>query len=352
MLAESGLMLLPGCSSWSWNFENPKAMNKLARLLVISSLILVAGCDQGEDSPQQVEVLDTGASTATETTVQSAPAATTPSSESQSAATSESVVSGQYLLQVGQGVISLEAKESSRQAILGDMAGQLGFELRNPQGLDALISVRLENSPMNSVLESLLAGVPYSARYREDFGNQGFRIAGVVVGEETALLSAVGADETVSEPSIALAASGIPMPPVKGEIYFGSEPDDVELAQRLQFGSSEDRAIAVSELMMDPTGFNAAYLTFLRDPDPEVRLAVLELIEAEENFVAKQMVVASLSDTNKDIVMYALEIVDSMGDFSLVPQIEALYNHYDPEVREYAREIRESLTAGYFEPDE
>ena len=205
---------------------------------------------------------------------------------------------------------------------------------------------------MYQLLDTLMNGVAYSSRFADGRRENGFRINGITVGEGTALLEAVGAQETASEPSITLAASGIPMPPAKGEIYFGSEADEVELAQRLQFGPPEERAIAVSELMMDPTGFNAAYLTFLRDPDPEVRLAVLELIEAEDNFVAKQMIVASLSDTSRDIVMYALEIVDSLGDFSLVPQVEALYNHYDAEVREYAREVRESLTAGYFEPDE
>ena len=319
---------------------------------IVISLLLLAGCGQDDSSPQQVEVLDTGGSNQGQAPQQSATVAETSVAESQPASPASSVASGQYQLQIGQGVVSIRAIEASRQVILGDMASQLGFELRNPRGLDALVTVDLENSPVNSALRSLLAGVSFSARYRENADEQGFRIAGVTVGEEAALLSAVGAQQTASEPSIALAASGIPMPPIKGEIYFGSEPDEVELAQRLQFGSTEDRAIAVSELMMDPTGFNAAYLTYLRDPDPEVRLAVLELVEAEENFVAKQMVVASLSDTNKDIVMYALEIVDALGDFSLVPQIESLFNHYDPEVREYAREVRESLTAGYFEPDE
>ncbi len=331
-------------------------MLKRSLITGLAAGLLLAGCDQGQDTPQQVEVLDTSTS-ATASAPEApapAPAAGAPATDTgaSTAAAPVAVGSGQYTLKVGDGVITLEAVEASRQAILGDMAAQIGFDMRNPQGRDVLVTVELDGSTMHEALDSLMEGAAYSARWRDRPGEQGFRIAGITVGEETALLSALGAEETASEPSIAMAAGGIPLPPAKGEIYFGSEPDEVELAQRLQFGPPEERAIAVSELMMDPTGFNAAYLTFLRDPDPEVRLAVLELIEAEDNFVAKQMVVASLSDTSRDIVMYALEIVDSLGDFSLVPQVEALYNHYDPEVREYAREVRESLTAGYFEPDE
>lgn len=326
--------------------------NTVFSILSCLSLLVLSACEQKPEAPQQVEVLSTSEPSTVETPSAEAVAQVAPAAPAPQPSTSRQLEPGQYVLQLGQGLVTLRASEASRQTILADMAGQIGFELRNPQGLDALVSVEVEDGSIYQLLDGLMDGVAYSPRFGDRLRDNGFRLTGITVGEGSALLEAVGAEETASEPSIALAASGIPMPPAKGEIYFGSEPDEVELAQRLQFGPAEERAIAVSELMMDPTGFNAAYLTFLRDPDPEVRLAVLELIEAEENFVAKQMIVASLSDTSRDIVMYALEIVDSLGDFSLVPQVEALFNHYDPEVREYAREVRESLTAGYFEPDE
>ena len=75
---------------------------------------------------------------------------------------------------------------------------------------------------------------------------------------------------------------------------------------------------------------------------------MLELIESEDIYLAKSMIVVSLQSLDPEEVEYALSIVDSQNDFSLMPQIEQLsQNHYDPGVRQLAREVLESIAAEY-----
>ncbi|MGI9318370.1 MAG: hypothetical protein ACR2QW_13660 [bacterium] len=306
-----------------------------------AAVIALTGCGEQDSSSKQVEVIDTGTGEQIVSTEVATPAvqeATTPSTSVQPSE------AGSYTLKVGDGTITLVAKEASRQAIVKDIASQIGMEVLSNGSVDVLVSSDLDSVSMSTLLNNLFSDTAYFAGYGKKLNNKGFRINNLTIGSSVA--SVASADTQIDT------SSAIELPQSSGEIFLGSDPDEVDLTQRLQFGSPEDRAIAVSELMMDPAGFNAAYQIFERDNSPEVRLAVLELIESEDYFLARQMVVASLQDPNKEIILYALGIVDSLSDFSLVPQVELLMSHYDSEVAEYAKEVRESLTSGYFDPNE
>lgn len=322
--------------------------NALRYLIVTMSCAVFSvlyGCGQQDQDPEQVEVIDTGAGAQAVTTE-----VVTPAAQENTDSSSEKVLNpaGTYSLQVGQGTLTLNAKEASRIAIVEDLATQLDIELIKSGDIDSLVSADLESVSMVELLDNLFRDIPFVAGYAKSANSSGFRIKHLMLGS-----SSLGVTDSSGGQGASIGlSSAVGLPQASGELFIGSEPEEVELAQRLQFGSAEDRAIAVSELMMDPAGFDAAYQIFSRDDSPEVRLAVLELIESEDYFVARQMVVASLLDPNKDIVLYALGIVDSLGDFSLVPQVEALMSHSDPEVAVYAQEVRESLTAGYYDPNE
>jgi hypothetical protein len=322
--------------------------NALKYLIVTMSCAvfsLLSGCGQQDQDAEQVEVIDTGTGSQTVSTE-----VVTQAARKNLDSSSEKVINsaGTYRLQVDQGSLTLNSREASRIAIIEDLATQLEIELIKRGEIDSLVSLDLESVSMVELLDNLFYNIPYVAGYAKSVNSRGFRVKHLVLGS-----SSLGATASAGEQGANTELSSVVgLPQASGELFLGSEPEEVELAQRLQFGSAEDRAIAVSELMMDPAGFDAAYQIFSRDDSPEVRLAVLELIESEDYFVARQMVVASLQDPNKDIVLYALGIVDSLGDFSLVPQVEALMSHYDPEVAAYAQEVRESLTEGYFDPNE
>ena len=328
---------------------NPKSLvkpfdRKFGWLVRCFLLLALAGCGQEDTALEQIEVIDTGTGNQSVTTEGAAPASET---QQESSPEKQTNPAGSYALSMGKGTVSLSATSASRMAILEDISTQAGIKLISTSDVEAPITTELESVSMDRLLDNLLSDVPYMAGYGKTDTAENFRIKSLLVGAHSENLS--NARSQISGSEISAATD---LPQASGDIFLGSDPEEVDLAQRLQYGAPDDRAIAVSELMMDPAGFNAAYQLFSRDDSPEVRLAVLELVESEDYYLARQMVVASLQDPSKDIVLYALGIVDSLGDFSLVPQVEALMNHYDSEVAEYAKEVRESLTSGYFDPIE
>ena len=92
-------------------------------------------------------------------------------------------------------------------------------------------------------------------------------------------------------------------------------------------------------------------MVYSRAYSPEVRVAVLELVEAEDNFLARSIFAQSLQSTDAAKVLVALSIGEVLDDFSLAPQVEALYDHHNPEVREQAQQVLVSLTTDYAAPD-
>ena len=196
---------------------------------------------------------------------------------------------------------------------------------------------------MAELLEALLEDVNYLTEYNAQAGDNGFRIARLTVGSPP-VKDKVSSGNNGTQLPIELIGL---VPEFIDEIYLGPDPDDQDLASRLQFGSIEDQIDAVSELNLDPGGLSAAYQVYTHASSPEVRIAVLELIESENNYMARLMTIMSLQSVDAAEAMVALSIVDSQDDFSLAPQVEALYNHHDAEVSEYAKEVLESITSAY-----
>jgi len=314
-------------------------------IFIAINFIFLVGCEQQSSKVEQLEVIDIG-NGAQITTTESVTQAVQESSNQSSVEQTDQT--GRYSLELSNGTVTLNANGASRMTIINDIASQIDMKVAASSSVDKLISIKQRSVTMDGVLREILNDTNYQTGYREAPNEMGFRINNLAVGSPSnELASATSNSNSADGGSI-----GFGLPQATGEINLGSEPEEVELVQRLQFGAAEDRAIAVSELMMDPLGFDAAYQIFARDESPEVRLAVLELIESEDYFVARQMVVSALQDQDKQVVLYALGIIDSHGDFTLAPQVEALTNHFDTEVVEYAKEVRESLTAGYFDLNE
>ncbi|RLA08091.1 MAG: hypothetical protein DRQ59_14060 [Gammaproteobacteria bacterium] len=269
------------------------------------------------------------------------------SQEIQQSTVVDGLETGQYLLQISAGKISLNSAGSSRIAILEDLAQRTGFELSYTGDSDELVLLNQPEGGMAELLEALLEGVSYQAEYTAEAGDNGFRLSRLNIGSPPMEYDSTGGD-IYTQPTIDLA---VVFPESTGEIFLGPDPDDADLATRLQFGSIEDKADAVSELTIDAAGLNAAYQVYTQTTSPEVRIAVLELIESEDNYLARSMIVLSLQSLDPEEAMVALSIVESLDDFSLVAQVEVLYSHHDAGVRELAMEVLESITSGFGKPD-
>ncbi len=320
-------------------------MCRLSLILIIINFIFIVGCEQQSSEVEQLEVIDIGNGTQITTTESASQAVQVNSTQS---SVEQTDLTGGYSLELNNGAVTLSANGASRMTIINEIASQIDMKVAASNSADKLISTKQRSVTVDAVLREILNDINYRTGYRDTPNEMGFRINNLVVGSQSNERSSAASDGNSADGT----SIEFGLPPAAGEINLGSEPEEIELVQRLQFGAAEDRAIAVSELMMDPLGFDAAYKIFARDESPDVRLAVLELIESEDYFVARQMVVSALQDQNKQVVLYALGIIDSHGDFTLAPQVEALTNHFDTEVVEYAKEVRESLTEGYFDLNE
>jgi hypothetical protein len=311
--------------------------NFMFRLFFVSlALMILSGC---EEDPAHKPVVGSRV-------VENVPS-NEPKQETQQSVSVESLKTGQYLLKISSGKIGLNSAWSSRITILEDMARQIGFEFSYTDESDKFVLLDRSMGGMAELLEALLEDVNYSIEYNAQAGDDGFRIARLTVGSPP-VNGKVSSDNNGTQLPIELIGL---VPESIDEIYLGPDPDDQELASRLQFGSIEDQIDAVSELNLDPGGLSAAYQVYTHASSPEVRIAVLELIESEDNYTARLMTVMSLQSVDAAEAMVALSIVDSQDDFSLAPQVEALYNHHDAEVSEYAKEVLESITSAYDSPD-
>jgi hypothetical protein len=312
--------------------------------IALLALILLPGCEEGPSQKPgtDLEKMEYALEIDTEKNL-----ADDSKEEIQPIASAEDPEAGQYLLQISDGNISLKSAWSSRITILEDMAQSIGFELNYSGDSDKLVRVNQTKGGMGELLEALLGGVNYQAEYDAEPGDNGFRISRLNIGSPPREDEAMG-DKIYTQPTIDLA---VVFPESSEEIFLGADAEDADLATRLQFGSIEDISIAVSELTIDPAGLKAAYQVYTHTTSPEVRIAVLELIESEDNYLARSMIVLSLQSLDPAEAMVALSIVDSQDDFSLAPQVEAMQYHHDAAVRDLAVEVLQSITSGYRKPD-
>ena len=257
---------------------------------------------------------------------------------------------GSYTLNIENGKINLYAKEANRLDILLDLADKTSIELIYNDVPDTDVTIEAQQTSIYEVIALLLHNTLYTVSYSAQPNELGFRINNIFIGETDRDDSYPVGELFSNQDEFGEPRLSIVLPQPEDELYLGGSETDLE--NRLQYGTNEERAYAVSELRMDPAGFNAAYKIFMHDESSEVKLAVLELIESEEYLLAKQMVAMALNDKNTETVLYALGIIESNGDFSMTQQIKKLYSHPTKEIRDYARSVNESLKAPYFEPDE
>jgi len=309
------------------------------------ALILLFGC---EDAPPQKPDIDANKpekALSIDTNINSGEVS---KEDIQQIFSAEDLETGQYMLQISDGKISLNSAWSSRVTILEDMAQTIGFELNYTDDSDGFVLLDQPMGGMAELLAALLKDVNYRAEYNAQPGDNGFRISSLKIGSSPTENETIGGNIYTQSP-IDLA---VVFPEPGAEIFLGTDPDDSDLAARLQSGSVEDQSNAVSELSIDPAGLNAAYQVYTQTTSPEVRIAVLELIESEDNYLARSMIVMSLQSLDPAEAMAALSIVDSLDDFTLASQVQALQGHHDAAVRELAKEVLESITSAYDRPDE
>ncbi len=74
------------------------------------------------------------------------------------------------------------------------------------------------------------------------------------------------------------------------------------------------------------------------DPDAEVRASIVDRLGDEESPAATAAVTTALRDRDPEVVLRAIEVLEFDGGDWLIPELEQLRSHPDPEVREAAED--------------
>jgi len=121
--------------------------------------------------------------------------------------------------------------------------------------------------------------------------------------------------------------------------------DPQELAEALnalRSSDAEERADAVLDIEPEGVGLRTLVDT-LRDPDPEVRMAVISQLEDSDSPEAVGGLVSALQDADPEVVLEAIDALEFVGDENVVADLRRLESHPNQEVREAAAEAREYL---------
>jgi HEAT repeat protein len=115
-----------------------------------------------------------------------------------------------------------------------------------------------------------------------------------------------------------------------------------EALNNLRSSDPEMRAEAVLDIEPEGVGLRTLVDT-LRDPDKDVRLAVVSQLEDGESPEAVAGLVRALQDADADVVLEAIDALEFVGDQNVVGDLRRLLDSKNPEIKEAAQDAIEYL---------
>ncbi len=124
------------------------------------------------------------------------------------------------------------------------------------------------------------------------------------------------------------------------------ERDDAEQAELLAELKSSDaqvRADAVDWLDLDDAAIERLTALLGSDPDADVRATIVDRLGEEESPAAIDALALALRDSDPEVVLRAFDNLEFADEDRLIAELDTLLNHPDPEIREVAQDLAESL---------
>jgi hypothetical protein len=265
-------------------------------------------------------------------------------------------------IRVAAGRVRLASEQVLQLAILEELAKQAGFELVVGSVTPRSLTLRLEDAPLLEAISTLLEGVPFRAEYKVDGTTGGHVLARLIVGD--APLAARGPRRAKLEEKVE-AATGKSPDEVRSAISRKlaerrreEEPERVRAARAFAERARERQVAALEQLAaadaaqrsaaledLDPDGEALAQIAEVAksDPDASVRAAAVARLGDGDSYRAKTALLEALADPAPQVLVAALQALETAGDASMLTQIEPFAAHPDPSVREAATETIENL---------
>ncbi len=119
--------------------------------------------------------------------------------------------------------------------------------------------------------------------------------------------------------------------------------EQAELLSELDSSDPEARIDAADWIDLKGQGLERMISLLKSDPDAEVRATIVDRLGEETSPSALAALVGALRDPDPEVVLQAIEVLEFEAEEWLIPELEPLLAHFDPEVRETAEDAIEFL---------
>jgi HEAT repeat protein len=131
------------------------------------------------------------------------------------------------------------------------------------------------------------------------------------------------------------------------------EPDDsdreahaaeqAELLSELDSSDPEARADAADWIDLEGKALERMISLLKSDPDADVRATIVDRLGEDASPSALAALVGALQDPDPEVVLQAIEVLEFEAEEWVIPELEPLLRHSDEEVREAAEDAIESF---------
>ncbi|MBW2540878.1 MAG: HEAT repeat domain-containing protein [Deltaproteobacteria bacterium] len=136
------------------------------------------------------------------------------------------------------------------------------------------------------------------------------------------------------------------------------EPRDIErqepdprLTQTLDPEYSAQRLAEISKLNAAGDDLESVLDALESDPDPAVRVAAADLLAESQRREAIYGLLHALDDPSKEVVVQALQTLSLVGEADIIPWLEPLLDHPDPDISRKAEDTIYFASPGVDESD-
>ena len=227
------------------------------------------------------------------------------------------------------------ANRAPRLAVLRQIAEAAGFRLEvAPEAMprEGSVTLRAADVAIEAILEKLLDGIAYGLYYEPDPETRARVLSRVVL------------------PGRALGEG--PPEPRTADGFPPARPDDdthptLASLDQLRDPDPEIRASAAEWISLDPGNFSELADLLRNDPSAGVRVAAAttlgDAMNKPEEREAEAVLLEALHDEEPEVVLAALDALESVGDAGTAPGLGFLLQHPTAEVRKAAADTIEWL---------
>jgi hypothetical protein len=249
---------------------------------------------------------------------------------------------GKAHVEYSDGLVTVRSNGSLQLAILEQLAAQADFEIVVGKTEARPITLQIDRASLVAAIDLILDGFTYTLGYDLDKASGARILTRVEIDGALENGAASLAANAPQRPDRAPSAATRPAEGARGDpmesVSEASSDEQAELLSNLDSPDPETRADAADWIDLDGPALKRLTSLLESDPDADVRATIADRFGEEESPAAITALVAALQDPNSEVVLRAIEALEFEGGAWLIPELERLLAHSDPEVREAAQD--------------